>query len=203
MRFSYIVLMGVRKSIHKKFKLAEGHDTKFQRLRAERSEHETGVQRLRAERSELETGVQQLRAEVAEQQLANYTLHLLAQTELLSDLRADLLQIARKIPPTEPAARELRARVKNLPCQSIDWEKFDTQFAAAHPEFTKKLIERFPELTPMETRVCTLLRLNLKSHEIAKMFCLEERSIETHRFNIRKKLKLETKQSLSNFLNAL
>jgi len=158
---------------------------------------------LGTEREREQTELQKLRAERFEVELANSTLHLLAQTELLSDLRADLLQIARKIPPTEPAARELQERVKNLPCQSIDWEKFDAQFAAAHPEFVKKLIERFPELTPMETRVCTLLRLNLKSHEIAKMFCLEERSIETHRFNIRKKLKLETKQSLSNFLNAL
>ncbi len=147
--------------------------------------------------------LQRLRAEHSEQQLTNSTLQLIAQTELLSDLRSDLLQIARKIPPTEPAARELRERVKNLPCQSIDWEKFDAQFKAAHPEFVKKLLERFPELTPMEVRVSTLLRLNLKSHEIAKLFCLEERSIETHRFNIRKKLKLETKQSLSNFLNAL
>ena len=141
--------------------------------------------------------------EQKERELSNSTLQLLAQTELLSDLRGDLLQIARKIPQAEPAARELRERVKNLPCQSIDWEKFDVQFKAAHPEFVKTLLERFPELTPMETRVCTLLQLNLKSHEIAKMFCLEERSIETHRFNIRKKLKLETKQSLSNFLNAL
>jgi DNA-binding NarL/FixJ family response regulator len=158
---------------------------------------------LGTERERQETEIQKLRAERFEIELVNSTLHLLAQTELLSDLRNDLLHIARKIPATEPAALELRERVKNLPCQSIDWEKFDAQFKAAHPEFAKRLLERFPELTPMETRVCTLLRLNLKSQEIAKMFCLEERSVETHRFNIRRKLKLETKQSLSNFLNAL
>jgi len=158
---------------------------------------------LEVEKKEKEMDVYKIKGELVQQQLGNTTLQLLAQAEMLSDLRTDLLKIARKMPPTEPAARELRERVKTLPCQSIDWEKFDTQFKAAHPEFVKKLLDRFPELTPMETRVCTLLRLNLKSHEIAKMFCLEERSIETHRFNIRRKLKIETKQSLSNFLNAL
>lgn len=138
-----------------------------------------------------------------EREHSDSTLQLLTQTKLLSDLRSDVLQIAQRFPPTEPAARELRERAKNLPSQSIDWEKFDVQFKAAHPKFVRRLLELFPELSPFETRVCMLLRLKLKSREIAKMCCLAERSIETHRFNIRKKLKLETKQSLSNFLNTL
>jgi DNA-binding CsgD family transcriptional regulator len=155
-------------------------------------------ERLLREQSEAHTKeVAEMELSQKNRELSNTTLQLLAQTELLSDLRADLLQIARKIPPTEPAARELRERVKNLPCQSIDWEKFDVQFKAAHPEFVKKLIAAVPEISPMEIRVCTLIRMNLKSEEIARMFCVTERAIEFHRLNVRKKMGLKKTDNLS------
>jgi DNA-binding CsgD family transcriptional regulator len=40
----------------------------------------------------------------------------------------------------------------------------------------------------MELKICLLLRLT--SSDIAKVLCLSERSAETHRYNIRKKLGL-------------
>ena len=159
--------------------------------------------RLELKNIEMKTEAQKLRMEQLEKDLSNSTLALLAQTELLSDLRTDLLQIARKIPPTEPAARELRERVKNLPCQSIDWEKFDTQFKAAHPEFVKKLIERCPELSATELRICSLVRMNLKSEDIAQLFCLSERTVENHRMHIRKKLKLKAGEDLFKFFSTI
>jgi|GEM_PF-7012643 len=149
------------------------------------------------EKHEAETKELRVRKLHLEKELGNTTLQLLAQTELLSGLRADLLQIARKIPATEPAARELRERVKRLPCESIDWEKFDTQFKAAHPDFVKKLMAAVPDLSPMEIRISTLIRMNLKSEEIARLFCVTERAVEFHRLNIRKKMGLKTKDNLS------
>ena len=144
-----------------------------------------------------------MKAEETERELGNATLQLLAQTELLRDLRNDLLNIARKIPPTEPGARELRDRIKNLPCQSVDWERFDRQFKAVHPEFIRRLTARAPELTVTEVRICTMLRMNLKSHEMAQIFCISESGVEFHRKNIRKKLKLGREEKLPIVLGAM
>src|SRR5207302_3044889 len=126
-----------------------------------------------------------------------------AQTELLSDLRNDLLKIARKIPATEPGVRELRERIKKLPCESVDWEKFDRQFKTVHPEFIRKLTERASDLTVTEVRICTMLRMNLKSHEMAQIFCITEAGVEFHRKNIRKKLRLEREEKLPLVLGAM
>ncbi|HZK76491.1 MAG TPA: tetratricopeptide repeat protein [Candidatus Kapabacteria bacterium] len=153
--------------------------------------------RMAVTEKEKEKQLTEMKAQQLEKELSNATLHLLAQTELLSDLRADLLQIARKISPQDAVAREIRDRVKNLPCQSIDWEKFDTQFKAAHPEFVHKLMAAVPDLSPMEIRISTLIRMNLKSEEIARLFCVTERAVEFHRLNIRKKMGLKTKDNLS------
>jgi tetratricopeptide (TPR) repeat protein len=158
---------------------------------------------LATEREKKETDMQRLRAEQSERELSNSTLALLAQTELLSELRNDILQIVRKIPPSEPAAKELRERLKNLPCQSVDWKRFDTQFKAAHPDFVKKLIELHPDLTPQEVRISALLRMNLKSEEIARLFCLSARSIENHRFRIRRKFGLAREVDLVIYLSKI
>jgi DNA-binding CsgD family transcriptional regulator len=101
------------------------------------------------------------------------------------------------------SAEEVLRENINLPCQSVDWVKFDTQFAAAHPQFTQKLIATYPDLSPTEIRVCSLLRMNLKSEEIASLFCLSPRSVEFHRYNIRKKLGLKKEQNLPLFLAAI
>jgi DNA-binding CsgD family transcriptional regulator len=147
--------------------------------------------------------MQRMKAEATERELGNATLQLLAQTELLRDLRNDLQKIVRKIPPSEPAARELRERIKNLACESVDWEKFDRQFRVVHPDFIRKLTERAPDLTPTEVRICTMLRMNLKSHEMAQIFCITEDGVEFHRRNIRRKLGLKKEEKLPIVLGAM
>jgi tetratricopeptide (TPR) repeat protein/DNA-binding CsgD family transcriptional regulator len=158
---------------------------------------------LRVEREEHEKEIQRMKAEQTERELGNITLQLLAQTELLRDLRGDLLKMVRKIPPSEPVARELRERIKNLPCDAVDWKKFDTQFERAHPEFIRTLTERAPDLTVTEVRICTMVRMNLKSHEIASLFCITEEGVEFHRRNVRRKLKLNREEKLPIVLGAM
>lgn len=93
-------------------------------------------------------------------------------------------------------AHELRNRIKRLPREAVDWEKFDIQFKAAHPDFIRSLTQRAPDLTVTEVRICTMLRMNLKSHEIASVFFITEKGVEFHRVNIRQKLGLRKEEKL-------
>jgi tetratricopeptide (TPR) repeat protein len=154
------------------------------RIEQEMEKHEAMAQQLQTQKDNLE------------RELSNSTLQLISQTELLSELRDSLLAVIRKFPLPDGAATELRERLKALPCKSIDWQRFDTQFKAAHPEFTKKLLEQYPTLTPTELRMCSLLRMNLRSAEIARLLCISERTVEHHRAHIRSKMKLASGQDL-------
>jgi DNA-binding CsgD family transcriptional regulator len=62
---------------------------------------------------------------------------------------------------------------------------------------------RSPDMTTTEVRICTMLRMNLKSHEIAGIFCITEAGVEFHRKNIRRKLKLEREEKLPIVLGAM
>jgi DNA-binding CsgD family transcriptional regulator len=105
-------------------------------------------------------------------------------------------EIVSKMPPSEATVKELRGKLKELSSEAIDWKKYDEQFKAAYPEFTKKLIEKNPELTPTELRICSLLRMNLRSIDIAKLLGLSERTVEGHRTHVRRKMKISNSEDL-------
>jgi DNA-binding CsgD family transcriptional regulator len=150
-----------------------------------------------------EVAIQQIKIGSLESQLANNALLLASQSELLGNFRNDLRQIVREITEPIEALKKIKEKLKTLPCEQIDWMKFEAQFISVHPEFKAKLIEKFPELTPQETRICLLLRVGMKSYEIGRIICVSERGVENHRFNIRKKLGLKTEQTLTEFLQNL
>lgn len=69
-------------------------------------------------------------------------------------------------------------------------------------DFLEVLRSRFPLLTPAELRLCSLLRLNLSTREMARILSLSTRSVENHRYNIRRKLGIDSAASLVTFLAA-
>ena len=140
-----------------------------------------------------------------ERDLANTASSLAAQTELLGNFRADLRKIVLRPDRYEPEdiIRQVKAKLKELPCEMIDFSKFEGQFATVHPEFRARLETTYPELTPQEVKMCMLVHVNLQTAAIARLMCLSERSVEWHRLNIRKKLALTKEQLLPDVLRKL
>lgn len=60
-----------------------------------------------------------------------------------------------------------------------------------------------PSLTPAQLRVCALVRNNLSTQEIADLLYLSERTVDTHRTHVRKKLELAPTADLAAFLAAV
>ncbi|MDP4198156.1 MAG: tetratricopeptide repeat protein [Bacteroidota bacterium] len=136
-------------------------------------------------------------------ELSLKTMNLAAQTDLLARFRDELRVVIRNVGDPGAALSQVKEKLKALPCEQIDWTKFETQFTSVHPEFRRSLAEKFPTLTQQELRLCQLLRVGMKSFEAARLMCISERGVENHRFNIRKKLELTREQSLTDFLTAL
>ncbi len=140
-----------------------------------------------------------------ERDLANTASSLAAQTELLGNFRADLRKIVLRPDRYEPEdiIRQVKAKLKELPCEMIDFSKFEGQFATVHPEFRAKLETTYPDLTPQEVKMCMLIHVNLKTPAVARLMCLSERTVEKHRENIRKKLDVKKGEDLAELLRKL
>jgi tetratricopeptide (TPR) repeat protein len=150
-----------------------------------------------------QTAILEMKATHLERELSLQAISMAAQTDMLARFRDDLRRVVREVDEPLSALQKVKQKLKELPCEQIDWAKFEAKFTEAHPEFGSKLHEKFPELSPAEVRLCKLLRLELKSSEIARLFCLSERTIETQRFAVRKKLGLKREDSIAEALAKL
>ncbi|TVQ74787.1 MAG: hypothetical protein EA363_01275 [Balneolaceae bacterium] len=62
---------------------------------------------------------------------------------------------------------------------------------------------KFPGCHCTELRLCALLRLNLSSKEIASLLGISPSSVKIARYRLRKKLQLNTEESLTGYLTGM
>jgi DNA-binding CsgD family transcriptional regulator len=68
------------------------------------------------------------------------------------------------------------------------------------PALLQLLLNRYPNLSPVELKVSALLSFNLASSSVAEITGRSIRTIEYTRSNIRKKMKLQPDENLVNHL---
>ncbi|MFN8258764.1 MAG: response regulator [Bacteroidales bacterium] len=83
------------------------------------------------------------------------------------------------------------------------WEDFEQQFNIIYIDFSTSLNLKHPDLTTAERKLCSLLRLNLTSKEIANLIFQEPSSVDVARYRLRQKLGLEKDENLITYLSGL
>lgn len=76
----------------------------------------------------------------------------------------------------------------------------DIMLEQVHHGFLSRLIARYPSLSPAEVRVCSYLRLNITSRDIATITHRSIRTVENTRNNIRAKMKINPDVNLVSHL---
>lgn len=117
-------------------------------------------------------------------------------SEKLMKSRSIFKQEGRKI--TEEIIRDLQ---KDL--ASDNWKEFEVRFQEVRSDFNKKLIDKYPDLSPNELRLCAFLSLNMSTKEIAAITYLSESSINMARHRLRKKLDIGQEENLIIFLSTI
>jgi len=162
--------------------------------------NELEIERTKAEEERRQSESLRVELKHRERELMEKTRHLIKQTEAVTQFRGELQAIIKRSPVTDPLVHEIKSRLKSLPESELSWQDFDEQFKLVHPDFSTKLAAQYPTLTPMERKICALLRLDLSSPEIAKLLFLSERNIQNHRYRLRKKLALGSDENMHTFL---
>lgn len=77
---------------------------------------------------------------------------------------------------------------------------FENRITSSNEDFFKILLMYYPDLKPVELKLCAFLRLNLSTKEIAEVLNKSIRTIETIRYSLRKKLGLKASDNLISHL---
>ena len=83
------------------------------------------------------------------------------------------------------------------------FESFNSQFSKAFPDFFKNLISLHPNLSSTDLQLCAYIKLNQSNQDIASIKNLSLRTVESQRYRLRKKLKIEKTMDLFNYLTRL
>ena len=81
-----------------------------------------------------------------------------------------------------------------------EWDKFYENFDLIHDSFFRTLNARYGNLSTNDLRMCAYLRLNMSSKEIATAMGISPKSVDQAKYRLRKKLNLEQRASLEQFL---
>lgn len=78
-----------------------------------------------------------------------------------------------------------------------DWNYFEAHLKAQNTNFIKSLLLAYPNFSSQEVRISALLKSGLSTKDIANLLSIHIRTVENHRFSIRKKMGLQPKKDLS------
>ena len=134
--------------------------------------------------------------------LAASTMNLVVKNEFIASIKEELKEVKQKGNNRE-TKKALEKVVKEIDVTlrlEEDWEQFQYHFAQVHGDFLGRLRTDYPDLSPNEQKLCTFLRLNLSTKEIAQLLSISPRGVEVARYRLRKKLNLERGDNLSKFI---
>ncbi|MBT8221926.1 MAG: LuxR family transcriptional regulator, partial [Eudoraea sp.] len=164
----------------------------------EENEKELEVLKLQNDKEIIRIKNDQLKADFKDKsnELAASTMSIIKKNQLLSQVKEQLT-----------AAQDDNGSVKKIVAiidrnlkQTDDWELFKEAFNNADRDFLKNLEKTHPNLTPNDIRLCSYLRLNLSSKEMAELLHISPRSVEIKRYRLRKKLNLTHDENLVSYI---
>lgn len=126
--------------------------------------------------------------EAAKGELATFTQHLREKSELAENLRLENERLANAGERSEYLEKLTRSTILT----EEDWVQFRSVFEKVHPDFIFQLKEQYPDLTPAETRLLVLEKLDLNLQEMANMLGVSKNTIHQTRYRLKKKMDSST-----------
>lgn len=128
--------------------------------------------------------------------------YLIRKTDTLRELR-DKLEMAKENAAKMPARfiREMEQIIDHgLDTQTEEWQNVMKNLKLSQEGFFSKLKKKYPALTTNDLRLCSYLRMNFTTKEIANLSNISTRAVEIARYRLRTKLNLSHDVNLTEFL---
>jgi DNA-binding CsgD family transcriptional regulator len=136
-------------------------------------------------------------------ELSNSMINILHKNEVFLEFKTEMekLFMEKNIAKRDKSIQKLIRTIDSEISSKRDLELFDLNFSAVHEDFIKKLKDRFPILNQNDLRLCTFLKMNKTTKEIATLMNMSVRGVETSRYRLRKKMGLDRDGNLYDIIS--
>jgi tetratricopeptide (TPR) repeat protein len=178
-----------RKNLKKSYKLQElQNEALHEKIRTDKTIN--NLEKLKFQ-SELEA---------RNKELTSTSLQLVSKNKILTDISVKVKESYESGSLNRESFNDLQRIIRENQNADKEWEHFKELFEKVHADFFTGLKAKFPVLTENELRLCAYLRINLQNKEIAKILNVNSATVVTSRYRVRKKMNLDNKTILEDFL---
>jgi phosphate/sulfate permease len=132
-------------------------------------------------------------------------LSIIRKNEILSKLKAEIETL--KLKPEGKFKYSDLNNIKLLIHDNLNIENerksFNNYIKELNNSFLNNLVNKYPTLTENDKKLCSLLRLNLSTKEMASILDITPKSVEVNRSRLRKKMNIKKKENLNKIIRKL
>lgn len=136
--------------------------------------------------------------------LSRYVMELDQKAEILSKIKDRIAELYTHV--DDPTRVELISIVNAIKMSANNnklWDDFKVYFEQTDPNFLLLLAEKYPVLTPIDLKYCCYLKMNMSNDDIGHLLGINQESVRTHKYRLKKKMSLARDQDLRNYLRSV
>lgn len=145
--------------------------------------------------------IMHLEKEKIDAELQKLTFHVLNRNRALIEQKNRLLGLSMKAKESvRIGLQDIISKFDEELNDDKDWKYIEPQLDKVYNNFVSVLKEKHPELNITEVKIAAYVRMNMSTKEISELMHKTVRAIENDRYRLRKKIGLDTNDSLSSYL---
>ncbi len=136
--------------------------------------------------------------------LSRFALELDQKRATLEKIKVCIKDICSEV--EDPIRRKLVGIVNAIKTSTTDkshWEDFKIYFEHINPKFLEHLTHEHPTLTPKDLKYCCYVKMNMSNNDITTLLGINQESVRTHKYRLKKKLSLSKEESLRSYINTI
>ncbi|MFT3795835.1 helix-turn-helix transcriptional regulator [Flavobacterium sp.] len=136
--------------------------------------------------------------------ISRYVLELDQKTEVLQQVKDRIKNLFARV--DDGTRVELLSIVNAIKASAADnkiWDDFKLYFEKTNPNFLLSLIEKHPKLTPKDLKYCCYLKMNMSNDDIRNLLGINQESVRTHKYRLKKKMALDPDLDLQFYVNSI
>lgn len=139
-----------------------------------------------------------------ERNISRYVLELDKKTSVLQEVKQRIVELFPKV--DDPIRTELMSIVNAIKVSAMDrklWEDFKLYFEEVDPRFLLVISKKHPNLTQKDLKYCCYIKMNMSNDDIRNLLGINQESVRTHKYRLKKKLALNGDGDLQNYIRSI
>lgn len=136
--------------------------------------------------------------------LSHYVMELDQKVEVLLKVKE---RISYLYPNVDNSTRiELMSIVNSIKIVANDtklWDDFKIYFEQSNPNFLLALAKKHPSLSSKDLKYCCYIKMNMSNNDITNLLGINQDSVRTHKYRLKKKLTLDKEQDIISYLRTV